>query len=118
MSIASIVTRGYGSFGSIAEVVTRGYFAEEVVVEVVSSRPGGSSGRRRRKWKTTEEIVRELRAEREFKFIPAPEVEITKIEIDYDLISRRVLERLFEAQRQLKAKRRKKMAASMMLLDS
>lgn len=25
MSIATVVTRGYGSFGSIAEVVTRGY---------------------------------------------------------------------------------------------
>ena len=25
MSIATVVTRGYGSFGSIADVVTRGY---------------------------------------------------------------------------------------------
>lgn len=32
MSIATVVTRGYGSFGSIAEVVTRGYTIGEVVV--------------------------------------------------------------------------------------
>lgn len=30
MSIAAIVTRGYGTFGSIAEVVTRGYTSGEV----------------------------------------------------------------------------------------
>jgi len=35
MSIATIVTRGFGSFGSIAEVVTRGYIAVGAAQTVV-----------------------------------------------------------------------------------
>jgi len=39
MSIATVVTRGYGSFGSIGEVVTRGYIAGVAV----SDEPRGST---------------------------------------------------------------------------
>lgn len=35
MSIATIVTRGYGSFGTIPEVVLRGYTPAEVFYETV-----------------------------------------------------------------------------------
>lgn len=46
MSIATVVTRGYGSFGSVAEVVTRGYAVgvaptPPVVTEVTT---GGATG--------------------------------------------------------------------------
>jgi hypothetical protein len=34
MAIATIITRGYGSFGSIAEIITRGYDIGEAVVIV------------------------------------------------------------------------------------
>ena len=34
MAIATIITRGYGSFGSIAEIITRGYDIGEPVVIV------------------------------------------------------------------------------------
>jgi DNA repair exonuclease SbcCD ATPase subunit len=36
MSISTVVTRGYGSFGTIAAVVTRGFFPDAVVVQAVS----------------------------------------------------------------------------------
>ena len=40
MAIAAVVTRGYGSFGSIPFVVTRGYIAgAEVAVEDTAGRP-------------------------------------------------------------------------------
>ena len=48
MPIASIVTRGYGSFGSIPHVVTRGYISgaavDPPVVPPVSGGGGGSAG--------------------------------------------------------------------------
>ena len=34
MAIRTIVTRGYGSFGTIGEVVTRGYTPGEAIEEV------------------------------------------------------------------------------------
>ena len=52
MSIATVVTRGYGSFGSIAVVPTRGYGA---YADTVQPRGGGGGPRRKRK-KT--EIIR------------------------------------------------------------
>ncbi len=36
MSIATIVTRGYGSFGSIGEVVERGYIAAVITISATS----------------------------------------------------------------------------------
>ena len=48
MSIATVVTRGYGSFGSIAEVVTRGYAIGEAVAEIAVDVPGSDGKRRRR----------------------------------------------------------------------
>lgn len=44
MSIATIVTRGYGSFGSIAEVTTRGYIAGAAVTPPVAEQPGAGGG--------------------------------------------------------------------------
>lgn len=37
MSIATVVTRGFGSFGSIAEVVTRGYSIGAALALVVGT---------------------------------------------------------------------------------
>lgn len=37
MSIATVVTRGYGTFGSIPQVVTRGYF---VAIAPPAPKPG------------------------------------------------------------------------------
>lgn len=44
MTIAAVVTRGYGSFGSIGEVVTRGYLPGAPVVVVPTPISGGGGG--------------------------------------------------------------------------
>ena len=44
MSIAAVVTRGFGSFGSANEVVTRGYSIGEVVIPAVWTNVTAASG--------------------------------------------------------------------------
>lgn len=44
MTIRTIVTAGYGSFGSVPEIVTRGYLFQEVAADA----RGGGGGRARR----------------------------------------------------------------------
>jgi len=47
MSIATVVTRGYGSFGSIAEIVVRGYAPATTTTTNTTSGAGGSIDARR-----------------------------------------------------------------------
>ncbi len=70
MSIGPVVTRGYGTFGSIANVVLRGYTAAEEIVSVEEAPSGGwaflnrydgyRQVRRRRK-RERERILEEIR---------------------------------------------------------
>lgn len=46
MSIATVVTRGFGSFGTIPDVVRRGYSSGDTVVVVQENRGGGNRRRR------------------------------------------------------------------------
>lgn len=88
--------------------------------DVIVAQVGGSSKRRPRRWKTTEEIVEELRAERAFRYVPAPvepkpfPMELRN-DLDYDAISKRVAEELIKRQARIDRAKRKK-AAVMMLL--
>jgi hypothetical protein len=81
MAIATIVTRGFGSFGSIADVATRGYTIGAAVASEPAFNPGAGGGwgfwkgastekdqddawkRRRKKLKELEDIIRRAAGE-------------------------------------------------------
>lgn len=68
MSIATIVTRGYGSFGSIAEVVIRGYVAGEAADEIVPEiAPTGIGAVRKRRKPPEDEYADRKAADEEHR---------------------------------------------------
>lgn len=84
-------------------------------------------GKYRRKWKTTEEILNELRAEREWKYLPIPEqpsvsiAQIVRTDLDYEAIATKLVNQLIERQAEFERKvleKKRKKAISLMLLDS
>lgn len=83
---------------------------------------GGSSKRKRRKWKTTEEILEDLLEEHQepIKYVPAPEIKAAPLELNYDLIGSKIVEKIINQQIAIEVDRKKKRkkAISMMLLDS
>ena len=101
-------------------------WAEETVVTTTPVVSWGR-GKYRRKWKTTEEILKELRSEREWKYVPIPEppsvsiVQAVRTDLDYDAIATKLVNQLIERQREYESKvleKKRKKAISLMLLDS
>src|SRR6185436_816063 len=80
----------------------------------VTVQRGGSSKRKRRKWKTTEEILEDLREEQEaIKYVPAPKIKTSPLELNYDLISSKIVEKIISQQLDEDRRKKRKKAISM-----
>jgi len=121
MSISSIVSRGFGNGtfdGAIASVTLRGYSIGTIPTPTPKG-GGGRSRRRKRTWKTTREILAEMREEREeqLEAIVNEPVSQWPEPVEDDWLKRKMVVGLLLDKRKKRKDKMRRMAAALLLLD-